>query len=135
MAKKRSGPDLATRFAKIGEVIETAAEWELIKIGTKVRDEASKNASSNPKSSGDLGNSYGVRLRHRGTTPVAVIGTTSPYGTIYEFAKDVSGHAYGKNTKHEPGRALYAAMDDNMKDIEKMIADAIGKGLGAIEGA
>lgn len=44
MAKKKSGPDLATRFAKIGEAIETEAEKALFEIGVKVKEAAARNA-------------------------------------------------------------------------------------------
>lgn len=131
MAKKRSGPDLAARFAKIGEAIETEAEKELFEIGVKVKDAAARNA---PKKTGKLAAGYAIRMRHRGTKPVAVVGTLVPYATYVEFAKDIGGNPYGKNLP-EPARVLYKALDDNVKEIEQMVADAIGRGLGAIEGA
>lgn len=131
MAKKRSGPDLAARFAKIGEAIETEAEKALFDIGVKVKDAAARNA---PKKTGKLAAGYAVRMRHRGTKPVAVVGTLVPYATYVEFAKDIGGKPYGKNLP-EPARVLYKALDDNTKEIEQMVADAIGRGLGAIEGA
>ena len=131
MAKKRSGPDLAARFAKISEEITTEAEKALFEIGIKVRDAAARNAS---KKTGKLAAGYAVRMRYRGTSPVAVVGTLVPYATYFEFAKEIDGHAYGKGLR-DPGRALYAALDDNVKDIEKMVADAIGKVLGRVGGA
>ena len=36
--KKRSGPDLAARFAKIGDAVETEAEKALFEIGVKVKE-------------------------------------------------------------------------------------------------
>lgn len=131
MAKKRSGPGLAARFAKIGEAVETEAEKALFDIGVKVKDAAARNA---PKKTGKLAAGYAVRMRHRGTKPVAVVGTLVPYATYVEFAKDIGGHVYGKNLP-EPARVLYKALDDNTKEIEQMVADAIGRGLGATEGA
>lgn len=135
MAKKRSGPDLAARFAKCSEVVETAAEKALYEIALKVRDAASKIVSSSQEKrsgAGNLAGSYAVRMRYRGTMPVAVVGTLVKYATYYEFAKSIHGHRYGKELR-PPGRALYAALDENKADIEQMIADAVGKGLGAVD--
>jgi len=129
--KKKSGPDLAARFAKIGDAIETEAEKALFEIGVKVKEAAARNA---PVKSGKLKSGYAVRMRHRGTTPVAVVGTLVKHATYVEFAKDINGHAYGKNLGDTP-RVLYKALDDNRGEILEMIAAAVGKGLGAVEGA
>ena len=129
--KKKSGPDLAARFAKIGDAIETEAEKALFEIGLKVKEAAARNA---PVKSGQLKSGYAVRMRHRGTTPVAVVGTLVKHATYVEFAKDISGHEYGKNLGDTP-RVLYKALDDNRDDIVQMIAAAVAKGLGAVEGA
>ena len=129
--KKKSGPDLAARFAKLGESITTEAEKALFEIGVKVKDHAARIA---PKKTGKLAAGYAVRMRYRGKKPVAVVGTLVPYATYVEFAKDIGGKPYGKNLR-EPGRVLYAALDDNYNEITQMVADAIGKGLGAVEGA
>ena len=131
MSKKKSGPDLAARFAKLSEAIETEAEKALFDIGVKVKDAASKNA---PRKSGKLASGFAVRMRHRGTTPTAVVGTLVPYATFVEFAKDINGHAYGKNLRN-PARVLYKAIDDNVDEIEKMVAAAIGRGLGNVGGS
>ena len=131
MKKKRSGPDLAARFVKIGEAIETEAEKALFESGVKVRDAAARNA---PVKSGELKSGYAVRMRHRGKTPVAVVGTLVKHATYVEFAKDISGHEYGKNLGDTP-RVLYKALDDNRGEILEMIAAAVAKGLGAVEGA
>ncbi len=131
MSKKKSGPDLAARFAKLSEAIETEAEKALFDIGVKVKDAAARNA---PKKTGKLASGYAVRMRHRGTKPVAVVGTLVPYATYVEFAKDIGGHEYGKNLP-APARVLYKALDDNTNEIERMVADAIGRGLGSVGGA
>ena len=129
--KKKSGPDLAARFAKISEAITTEAEKALFEIGVKVKDHAARIA---PKKTGRLAAGYAVRMRYRGKKPVAVVGTLVPYATYVEFAKDIGGKPYGKDLR-EPARVLYAALDDNYNEITQMVADAIGKGLGAVEGA
>ena len=129
--KKKSGPDLAARFAKISEAITTEAEKALFEIGVKVKDHAARIA---PKKTGKLAAGYAVRMRYRGKKPVAVVGTLVPYATYVEFAKDIGGKPYGKDLR-EPARVLYAALDDNYNEITQMVADAIGKGLGAVEGA
>lgn len=127
--KKKSGPDLAARFAKISEAVETAAEKELFKIGVRVKDAASRLAPRGK--TGKLGSSYAVRMRHRGKNPVAVIGTLVPYATYVEFAREIGGKPYGKDLR-PPARVLYKALDDNVDEIEQMICDAIG--LGGVEG-
>ena len=129
--KKKSGPDLAARFAKLGESITTEAEKALFEIGVKVKDHAARIA---PKKTGRLAAGYAVRMRYRGKKPVAVVGTLVPYATYVEFAKDIGGKPYGKDLR-EPARVLYAALDDNYSEITQMVADAIGKGLGAVDGA
>ena len=129
--KKRSGADLAARFAKISEEITTESEKALFDIGGKVKQAAQQLA---PVHSGKLAAGYAVRMRHRGAQPVAVVGTLVPYATYVEFAKDIGGKPYGKDLR-EPARVLYAALDDNYNEITQMVADAIGKGLGAVEGA
>ena len=129
--KKRSGADLAARFAKISEEITTESEKALFDIGSKVKQAAQQLA---PVKSGKLAAGYAVRMRHRGAQPVAVVGTLVPYATYVEFAKDIGGKPYGKDLR-EPARVLYAALDDNYNEITQMVADAIGKGLGAVEGA
>ena len=129
--KKKSGPDLAARFAKISEAITTEAEKALFEIGVKVKDHAARIA---PKKTGRLAAGYAVRMRYRGKKPVAVVGTLVPYATYVEFAKDIGGKPYGKDLR-EPARVLYAALDDNYNEITQMVADAVGRGLGAVEGA
>ena len=129
--KKKSGPDLAARFAKLDECITTAGEKALFDIGVKLKDHAARIA---PKKTGRLAAGYAVRMRYRGKKPVAVVGTLVPYATYVEFAKDIGGKPYGKDLR-EPARVLYAALDDNYNEITQMVADAIGKGLGAVEGA
>ena len=129
--KKKSGPDLAARFAKIGDAVETEAEKALFEIGVKVKDHAARIA---PKKTGRLAAGYAVRMRYRGKKPVAVVGTLVPYATYVEFAKDIGGKPYGKDLR-EPARVLYAALDDNYNEITQMVADAVGRGLGAVEGA
>lgn len=129
--KKKSGPDLAARFAKISEEVTTEAEKALFEIGVKVKDAAARNA---PVKTGKLKAGYAVRMRYRGKNPVAVVGTLVPYATYIEFAKDIGGHRYGKNLP-EPARVLYKALDDNVAEINQMVADAIGRGLGGVEGA
>lgn len=129
--KRKSGPDLAARFAKISEAIETETEKALFAIGVKIKDAAARSA---PRKSGKLAAGYAVRMRYRNKTPIAVVGTLVPYATYVEFAKDIGGHEYGKNLP-EPARVLYKALDDNVNEITQMIADAIGRGLGRIEGA
>ena len=129
--KKKSGADLAARFAKMSEAITTEAEKALFDIGVKVKDHAARIA---PKKTGRLAAGYAVRMRYRGKKPVAVVGTLVPYATYVEFAKDIGGKPYGKNLR-EPGRVLYAALDDNYNEITQMVADAVGRGLGAVEGA
>ena len=128
--KKRSGPDLAARFAKIGEAIETEAEKELFDIGVIVRDGAVANAHED---SGELRSGYKVKMRRRGQTPVAVVGTSVKHATYFEFAKDVAGHPYLPGV--ETPRALYKSLDDNTADIVQKIANAVGRGLGRVEGA
>ena len=129
--KKKSGADLAARFAKMSEAITTEAEKALFDIGVKVKDRAARIA---PKKTGKLAAGYAVRIRYRGKKPVAVVGTIVPYATYVEFAKDIGGKPYGKDLR-EPARVLYAALDDNYNEITQMIADAVGRGLGAVEGA
>ena len=129
--KKKSGPDLAARFAKISEAVTTEAEKALFEIGVKVKDHAARIA---PKKTGRLAAGYAVRMRYRGKKPVAVVGTLVPYATYVEFAKDIGGKPYGKDLR-EPARVLYAALDDNYNEITQMVADAVGRGLGAVEGA
>ena len=129
--KKRSGPDLAARFAKISEEITTEAEKALFEIGVKVRDEARRLA---PVKTGKLASGYAVRMRYRGTQPVAVIGTLVPYATYVEFAQDIGGKRYGKNLR-DPARVLYKALDENAAEINRMVAEAIAKALNGVEGA
>lgn len=132
MARKRkSGPDLAARFAKLSESITTEAEKALLEIGMVVRDAAAGNA---PVASGTLAGSYAVRMRYRGTQPRAVVGTLAKHATYVEFAKQVHGHKYGKNLP-EPARVLYKALDDNVGQINKMVADAVSRGIGGVDGA
>lgn len=128
--KKRSGPDLAARFEKIRSSIETETEKELFDIGVIVRDGAAANAHED---SGELKSGYKVKMRHRGQTPVAVVGTSVKHATYFEFAKDVAGHPYLPGV--ETPRALYKSLDDNASDLVRKIADAVGRGLGRVEGA
>ncbi len=129
--KKRSGPDLAARFAKISEEITTESEKALFAIGTKVKEAAQRLA---PVKTGKLASGYAVRMRYRGTQPVAVVGTLVPYATYVEFAKDIGGKRYGKNLR-EPARVLYKALDENVDEINQMVAEAIAKALNGVEGA
>ena len=130
--KKKSGKDLAARFAAIGDAIETEAEKELFQIGVLVKDAASANA--NQGETGNLKSGYSVRMRHRDDgTPIAVVGTLVPYATYIEFAKDIGGHPYLPDA--ETPRALYKARDEKTDDIVERIAAAVGRGLGAVEGA
>lgn len=129
--KKKSGKDLAARFAAIGDAIETDGEKELFQIAVLVKDAASANAHKGK--TGQLKAGYAVRMRHRGNVPVAVVGTLVPYATYFEFAKDIGGSPYLPDV--ETPRALYKALDDNTTDIVERIAAAIGRGLGAVEGA
>ena len=131
MARSRSGPDLAARFAKLSEEITTEAEKALFEIGTIVRNDAAALA---PVKSGKLKSGYAVRMRHRGNNPVAVVGTLVPYATYVEFAKEISGHPYGEKLT-DPARVLYKALDNNRDKVEQMIADAINKGLEGVQGA
>ena len=73
-------------------------------------------------------------MRHRGAQPVAVVGTLVPYATYVEFAKDIGGKRYGKNLR-EPARVLYKALDENVDEINQMVAEAIAKALNGVEGA
>ena len=125
MAKKKSGEDLAARWAKIHDEVVTAATQALFDAGVLVRDTASKLA---PKDTGKLAGSYGVKLRHKGADPVAVIGTSVKYATYVEFARDIKGHAYGKNLP-EPARALFKALDQNEDKILALITEGVDKGL------
>jgi len=131
MAKKRSGPDLAARFAKISDDITTESEKALFEIGMKVRDAAARLA---PVKSGKLAGGYAVRMRHRGTQPVAVVGSLVKYATYVEFAKDISGHRYGRELR-DPARVLYKALDDNYQEINQMVLEAVQKALNGVEGA
>ena len=131
MAKKRSGKDLAARFASISEEITTEAEKALLEIGTKVKEAAAQLA---PEKTGKLASGYAVRMRYRGTQPVAVVGTLVPYATYVEFAKDIGGKQYGKKLR-DPARVLYKALDDNVAEINQMVAAAIQKALNGVEGA
>ena len=131
MAKVRSGPDLAARFAKLSEEITTEAEKALFEIGTMIKNDAAALA---PVKSGKLKAGYAVRMRHRGNNPVAIVGTLVPYATYVEFAKEINGHPYGKKLR-DPARVLYEALDENRDKVEQMIADAIAKGLGGVQGA
>ena len=131
MAKKKSGPDLAARFAKLSEDVKTEAEKALFEIGIKVRDAARRLA---PVKTDKLRSSYAVRMRYRGQNPAAVIGSLVPYAVYVEFAKDINGHAYGKNLR-EPARVLYRSLDENEDAIVQMISDAVGRGLGGVGGA
>ena len=81
-----------------------------------------------------LRSSYAVRMRYRGQNPAAVIGSLVPYAVYVEFAKDIKGHAYGKNLR-EPARVLYRSLDENEDAIVQMISDAVGRGLGGVGGA
>ena len=129
--KKRSGADLAARFAKISEEITTESEKALFDIGSKVKQAAQQLA---PVHSGKLSAGYAVRMRHRGTQPVAVVGTLVPYATYVEFAKDIGGKRYGKKLR-PPARVLYKALDDNVDELERLIASAVSKVLNGVEGA
>lgn len=129
--KKRSGADLAARFAKISEEITTESEKALFDIGSKVKQAAQQLA---PVRSGKLAAGYAVRMRHRGTQPVAVVGTLVPYATYVEFAKDIGGKRYGKELR-PPARVLYKALDDNVDELERLIASAVAKVLNGVEGA
>ena len=129
--KKRSGADLAARFAKISEEITTESEKALFDIGGKVKQAAQQLA---PVHSGKLAAGYAVRMRHRGTQPVAVVGTLVPYATYVEFAKDIGGKRYGKKLR-PPARVLYKALDDNVDELERLIASAVAKVLTGVEGA
>ena len=129
--KKRSGADLAARFAKISEEITTESEKALFDIGSKVKQAAQQLA---PVRSGKLAAGYAVRMRHRGTQPVAVVGTLVPYATYVEFAKDIGGKRYGKKLR-PPARVLYKALDDNVDELERLIASAVAKVLNGVEGA
>ena len=129
--KKRSGADLAARFAKISEEITTESEKALFDIGGKVKQAAQQLA---PVHSGKLAAGYAVRMRHRGTQPVAVVGTLVPYATYVEFAKDIGGKRYGKKLR-SPARVLYKALDDNVDELERLIASAVAKVLNGVEGA
>ena len=131
MSKKRkSGADLAARFAKIGEAVETEAEKALFEIGVKVKDAANANSPQGKRLKG----SWAVRLRYAGTRPVVRVGTLVKEAVFVEHAKKIDGHAYGKNLR-QPGRVVYKALDDNTNEIERMVADAIGRGLGSVGGA
>lgn len=125
MAKKRSGPDLAARFAKLGEAVESEAEKALFEMGVMVKDEA---ASLAPVAKGTLKAGYSVRMRHRGKTPVAVVGTLVKHATYVEFAKDINGHPYGKNLGDTP-RVLYKALDEKTPELLEKIAEAVARGL------
>ena len=129
--KKRSGADLAARFAKISEEITTESEKALFDIGSKVKQAAQQLA---PVRSGKLAAGYAVRMRHRGAQPVAVVGTLVPYATYVEFAKDIGGKRYGRKLR-EPARVLYKALDENVDEINQMVAEAIAKALNGVEGA
>ena len=129
--KKKSGPDLAARFAKISEAVTTEAEKALFEIGVKVKDHAARIA---PKKTGKLAAGYAVRMRYRGKKPVAVVGTLVPYATYVEFAKDIGGKRYGKKLR-SPARVLYKALDDNVDELERLIASAVAKVLNGVEGA
>ena len=129
--KKRSGTDLAARFAKISEEITTESEKALFDIGGKVKQAAQQLA---PVHSGKLAAGYAVRMRHRGAQPVAVVGTLVPYATYVEFAKDIGGKRYGKKLR-SPARVLYKALDDNVDELERLIASAVAKALNGVEGA
>ena len=123
--KKRSGPDLAARFAKLGEAIESEAEKELFEMGVLVKDEA---ASIAPVDEGELKSGYAVKMRRRGKTPVAVVGTLVKHATYIEFAKDINGHPYGKKLGDTP-RVLYKALDEKTPELVEKIADAVARGL------
>lgn len=123
--KKRSGPDLAARFAKLGEAVESAAEKALFEMGVLVKDEAARLA---PVASGKLKSGYAVKMRHRGKTPVAVVGTLVKHATYVEFAKDINGHPYGKKLGDTP-RVLYKALDEKTPELVEKIADAVARGL------
>ena len=123
--KKRSGPDLAARFAKLGEAVESAAEKALFEMGVLVKDEAARLA---PVASGKLKSGYAVKMRHRGKTPVAVVGTLVKHATYIEFAKDINGHRYGKKLGDTP-RVLYKALDEKAPELVEKIADAVARGL------
>ena len=127
MAKRKSGDDFAARFAKLSVSIETEAEKALFEIGMKVKNAAERLAPRGK--SGKLAAGYAVRMRHRGTTPTAVVGTLVPYAGYVEFAKNIKGHPYGANLA-PPARVLYKALDENADEIEKDIADAVARGLG-----
>jgi hypothetical protein len=129
--KKKSGTDFAARFAKLSEAVTTEAEKELFEIGVMVKDAAQQIA---PVKTGTLKAGYAVRMRYRGTTPVAVVGTLVKYAHYVEFAEKIKGRPYGKNLR-KPGRVIYAALDAKRNEIESRIADAVAKGLekGAVE--
>ena len=123
--KKRSGSDLAARFAKLGQAVESAAEKALFEMGVLVKDEAARIA---PVAKGELKSGYAVKMRHRGETPVAVVGTLVKHATYVEFAKDINGHPYGKKLGDTP-RVLYKALDEKTPELIEKIADAVARGL------
>lgn len=130
MAKKKSGADLAARFAKLSESITTEAEKALFDIAVIVRDDAKRRA---PVKTGTLRDSIAIRMRYAGTEPRAVIGTVVPYATFVEFAKTRNGKPWGTKLP-EPARVLYAAMDANQKIVNEMIAAAVARGIkGGVE--
>jgi hypothetical protein len=144
MAKYRSGPDLAARWARINEEVVTAATQSLFDAGVLVRDDAEKLTTVEPMTKsgrprkghkpGQLKHSYGVKLRHRENDPVVVIGTPVKSATYYMFAKDINGNEYGKDLD-PPARALYKALDQNVDNILQLIAGGVAKGLDKVGGA
>ena len=92
MAKKQ--PDLAARFARISEVVETEAEKALFDIGVKLKEAAVGLA---PVKSGKLKSSYGVRMRYKGRNPVVQVGTVVNYGKYIDRANEIDGTRSAKN--------------------------------------
>lgn len=129
--KKKSGKDLSARWAEIEGEIVTGAVQGLFDAGVLVKDTASSIA---PKNSGAMAGSYGVKIRHRGKNPSAVIGTSKKYAVYPEFAEDINGHRYGKQLG-KPARGLYKALDLKQDEILQLVADSVGHGLDKVGGA
>ena len=128
--KKRSGPDIAARFAFEADVIANEAERAIFDCGVLVKSGAQKLA---PVHTGRLKQSYSVKLRRRGNNPSSVVGTVVPYATYVEFARVINGYPYGKNLR-EPARVLYRALDNNEEEIVRRIDAAVGRALEKVAG-